>query len=225
MQLDSRLEAAASLVRNGAVVADIGTDHGLLICHLAASGTSPRGFACDINPLPLENARREIIRQGLEGVIAPLLTDGLNGLEGKGITDFLLLGMGGDLIGELVTRHRWVRDSALRFILQPMTKAEHLRRCLYREGFAITEEKAVISGRFAYTVMAAGYTGEAQEMDDLFAWTGLIGSGQGEAAGEYLRRTAARVRKKAEGLWASGSHEEEAARYDALIKQIEGKQQ
>lgn len=223
LQLDARLEAAASLVRSGAVVADIGTDHGLLICYLAASGRCPRGFACDVRPLPLANARREIARQGLGDRIEALLTDGLDGLESRGITDFLLLGMGGDLIGELVARHPWTRDPSLRFILQPMTKADHLRRGLYRDGFAVTEERAVRSGRFAYTVMAAAYTGENREIDDLFAWTGLIESGQGEAARDYLRRTAARLRKRADGLRASAAGEAEAARIDALIRGIEGK--
>jgi tRNA (adenine22-N1)-methyltransferase len=203
------------------VAADIGTDHGLLICHLVASGICPRGLACDVNPLPLANARRKILRQGLEDRIEIIQTDGLDGLEGYGVNDFLLLGMGGDLIAEIVLRHDWTRNPALRFILQPMTKAEHLRRVLYREGFALTEEKAVAAGRFVYTVMAAAYTGECREIDDFTAWTGRL-AGQRDADNlAYLARAAARARKKAAGLAHSGKSPEEAARYAALASQIE----
>jgi tRNA (adenine22-N1)-methyltransferase len=209
------------MVRREAVAADIGTDHGLLICHLVASGIAPRGLACDINPLPLANARREIQRQGLENKIETIQTDGLDGLEGYGVDDFLLLGMGGDLLGEILLRHRWTRDLALRFILQPMTKAEHLRRVLYREGFALTEEKAVAAGRFVYTVMATAYTGERWEIDDFAAWTGRLAGQRDADSLTYLRRAAARARKKAAGLARSGKAPEEAAHYAALASQIE----
>jgi tRNA (adenine22-N1)-methyltransferase len=210
------------MVRREAVAADIGTDHGLLICHLVASGIAPRGLACDVNPLPLANARREILRQGLEDKIQIIQTNGLDGLEGYGVEDFLLLGMGGDLIGEILLRHRWTRDPALRFILQPMTKAEHLRRVLYREGFALTEEKAVAAGRFVYTVMAAAYTGERREIDDFTAWTGRLAGQRDADSLTYLTRAAARARKKATGLARSGKAPEEAAHYATLASQIEG---
>jgi tRNA (adenine22-N1)-methyltransferase len=174
-----------------------------------------------VNPLPLANARREILRQGLEDKIQIILTDGLDGLESYGVEDFLLLGMGGDLIAEILLRHSWTRNSALRFILQPMTKAEHLRRALSREGFAITEEKAVAAGRFVYTVMAAAYTGDCREIDDFCAWTGRLAGQRDADSLAYLRRAAARARKKAAGLARSGKAPEEAARYAALANQFE----
>ena len=56
--LSKRLAAIAQMVRPGRITADIGTDHGHLIVWLAATGRIPRGFACDVNPKPLENAVR-----------------------------------------------------------------------------------------------------------------------------------------------------------------------
>jgi tRNA A22 N-methylase len=58
IQLDGRLSAVASLVRPGSRVADIGTDHGLLMVHLVQSGRSPGGFVCDLREKPLDAARR-----------------------------------------------------------------------------------------------------------------------------------------------------------------------
>ena len=47
IKLDSRLSAVASLVRKGSVAADIGTDHGYLLCWLIQNGISPSGIAAD----------------------------------------------------------------------------------------------------------------------------------------------------------------------------------
>ncbi|MDL2232789.1 class I SAM-dependent methyltransferase [Ruminococcaceae bacterium OttesenSCG-928-L11] len=217
--LDPRLAAAASLVREGAVTADIGTDHGYLICHLVASGRCPRGFACDINPLPLKQAEAHIAEYGLAGRIETVLTDGLAGLAQREIRDFTVLGMGGDLIGEIMTGPEWTRDPALHFVLQPMTKAEHLRRRLGETGFAIDREIAVESGRFVYTVLSVRYTGECREPDLRFAWTGLVWYNTDTASRRYLAAVADRLQKKAAGL-AAGQNREEAAPYAALALEI-----
>lgn len=218
--LDGRLAAAAALVRSGSVMADIGTDHGYLICHAVASGRSVRGYACDINAQPLERARRTIEGAGLAGTVETVLTSGLRGLEGKGITDIAILGMGGDLIGDILRESAMAKDPALHFILQPMTKADHLRRELYRMGFRMERETAVFSGRFVYSVFSVFYTGKEREADDLFAWTGKVQAGSGDAARAYLEQAAARVQKKAEGLKASGKYSHEAERYALLADKI-----
>jgi len=211
--------AAAKLVRSGSVAADIGTDHGRLICHLIASGNCPRGFACDIAEKPLNAAKQEIGRQGLSDKIEVMLTDGLFGLENRGIQDIIILGMGGDLIGEIITNAPWIKSDEFRLVLQPMTKAERLRRLLYREGFAILQETAVISGRFVYSVMQAAYTGNTQDIGDELAWGGLI-KPTTDANREYLRRTANKIKSRADGLALTKGREKEAADYYDLAKNI-----
>ena len=47
IHLDARLSLAASFVRSGSVVADIGTDHAYLPVHLVETGVCPRAFACE----------------------------------------------------------------------------------------------------------------------------------------------------------------------------------
>lgn len=55
--LDARLLAAAAYVRRGALVADIGCDHGKLAVYLARTGAARRVVAADIRPAPLARAR------------------------------------------------------------------------------------------------------------------------------------------------------------------------
>ncbi|MDR2932160.1 MAG: class I SAM-dependent methyltransferase [Oscillospiraceae bacterium] len=214
--LDDRLKAAYEMVRPGAVVADIGTDHANLICALARSGRCPRGYACDVNAAPLARAAQNIAAQGLSDRITTVLGDGLTGLDSRDVTDILILGMGGELIGEIIGAVPWSRDARLRFIVQPMTKAERLRQSLYREGFEIERETAAASGRFIYSVMQCAYTGIKREIDALFAWTGLLWYNNDAVSRAYLARVAARLRKKADGLSASGSRTDEAKIYHDL---------
>ena len=56
MELSKRLTAVASLVTEGASVADIGTDHGYVPIYLVKEGIIKKAIAMDINKGPLERA-------------------------------------------------------------------------------------------------------------------------------------------------------------------------
>ena len=217
---DPRLRLAASLVRPGAVVADIGTDHGFLVCHLVGSGHCPRGFACDINPAPLQRARRTVENQDLSTRIELLLTDGMNGLQGKDVDDFVIMGMGGELIAKILGSQPWAQNPHFHFVLQPMTRAEHLRRFLYQSGFAIQKEVAVMAGRFVYSIFSVTHTGFVREIEDLFAWTGLLWYNRDEESLVYLARVAAQLRAVADGLRRTHGRAGDADHYHALAEEI-----
>ena len=61
MELSKRLYAVASLVTEGASVADIGTDHGYIPIYLMKEGIASKVIALDINKGPLERARLHIV--------------------------------------------------------------------------------------------------------------------------------------------------------------------
>jgi tRNA (adenine22-N1)-methyltransferase len=158
LRLDARLEAVKALVRPGTVAADIGCDHGKLICSLAQSGVIKRGFACEANLGPLENAIKTIRENRLGDMVEAVLADGLNGLPYWDIDTFVIAGMGGELIADIMLSHSWVFDTRFDFILQPMTRAGVLRQRLFENGFVIEKDQAVTIGRRVYTVMYVKYT-------------------------------------------------------------------
>ena len=52
ISLTHRLSAAASLIKGGGIVADIGTDHGYLPIYLIQSGKINGAIAADIGKMP-----------------------------------------------------------------------------------------------------------------------------------------------------------------------------
>jgi len=221
--LDKRLQAVAELVREGSVVVDVGTDHGHLVCHLVGSRKCPRAFACDINCGPLARARRNILREGLGARIMTMQCDGLSKVPSDAWGDVVIAGMGGDLIARILSDYEGCKDKEKRFVLQPMTKPEHLRRELYRNGFVLLKEVAVQCGSFTYVVMQAQYTGFSVQVSRLFSHTGLLWDKDpcDEDTLDYLRKICELFRKKADGHSKSKDKQLKALEYAALCKTVE----
>lgn len=168
IRLDERLAAAASFVRLDRRICDVGTDHALLPLYLCEQG-AVSVIAADVNEGPLGAARANVEKYGAADRIRLVLSDGLKNIPP--CDDIIIAGMGGELIAEIIGGCTFVTADT-RFILQPMTKAEVLRRYLYAGGFEIMQEKgAAVSGK-AYTVMHVRYTGVKREIDDGFAYFG-----------------------------------------------------
>ena len=168
IRLDDRLAALAALVRTDRRICDVGTDHALLPCRLCEMGAASV-IASDINEHPLEAARANTEKYGFADRITLIRSDGLK--EIPPCDDVIIAGMGGELIAEIIAGCTFVTPDT-RFILQPMTKADVLRRYLYSAEFEIILENGAYSGGKAYTIMLVRYTGEKREIDDSFAYFG-----------------------------------------------------
>lgn len=219
--LDGRLSSVGRLVREGALLADVGTDHAYLPLFLLRSGRI-RGAVCsDINAAPLESAKQNARAAGLIDRCRFLLTDGAAELAGLGVTDVAIAGMGGELIADIIERAPFLRDTGIRLILQPMSRQAHLRRYLAASGFEIfAEEYSHSAGKF-YLTLGVSFTGRVRDIDCFEAEFGearFLEVLSDEARG-YLRAKARVLQKiargKDEGKESSGA---EAALYEYAIK-------
>ena len=170
--LNSRLLSAASFVRQDAVLADIGTDHAYLPLFLLGEGKIKKAFLTDINEGPLASARENAERLALSDKCEFRLTGGAIGLDGLGITDYSVCGMGGELIADIIGASAHLFDPSLRLILQPMTKQEHLRSYLWSHGFEIISEAYSREGEKLYVCFLVRYTGECRELSSFESFVG-----------------------------------------------------
>lgn len=168
VRLDPRLLTIADMVRTEGKICDVGTDHALLPCYLYEKGAKCV-IASDINDGPIKSAKATVELYGAQECVTVMKSDGLRSVPP--CDDVIVAGMGGELIARIVSECTF-KNADTRFILQPMTKAEILRRELYRNGFEITEEHTAESAGKVYTVMLVSYTGVSAEISDHFAFFG-----------------------------------------------------
>ena len=174
--LNARLFSVAELVRQGAVLADIGTDHAYLPIFLLERGTIRHAYLADVNSGPLASARENAAEHGLLDKVTLVLADGAASLSESSATDYAICGMGGELIASIIDAAPHLRCGEIRLLLQPMTRQAHLRRYLYENGFNIEREVYTTEGDKHYVVMQVRYVGVSRTIDDAEAEIGVGGT-------------------------------------------------
>lgn len=145
--LDERLSLAAALYVPCNVGADIGTDHGLLPCHLLQTGTCQRMILADVSPKALQHAESEVRRQHLQDRATLVCADGLDALTEKcGCVS--IMGMGGETIAGILQRGQ-SRLHGATLVLSAHTELFMVRQALQDIGYRITREVLCrAAGRF-----------------------------------------------------------------------------
>ena len=164
--LNARLLSAAELTRQDAIFADIGTDHAYLPLFLLEECRIKYAYCSDINKGPLDSARKNAAERNMTDYISFVLTDGASVLSDKGITDYAICGMGGELIADIIDRAPHLRDGGVNLILQPMSRQSVLRRYLASNGFEIKCESYSCDAGKYYVCMLANYTGLTRDIDE-----------------------------------------------------------
>lgn len=194
--LHPRLDTLARLVPGGPV-ADIGTDHGLLPTWLLLQKRVPSAIAADILPGPLDSARRTAARWGVS--LDLRLGDGLTVLSPGEAETIVIAGMGGDNIAAILSAAPWTREAGgPLLLLQPMSRAEALRRWLAENGYVIRGERLAREKDTLYPILSA-VGGEMAPVSEAQAWGGVLLEGD-PLWRDYLARQTARLRRAAAGM-------------------------
>lgn len=196
--LDLRMSRIAECVPDEAVLADIGTDHGKLPVYLALKNKIKRAVAADINEMPLQKAVNNIKKNNLQDKIDTFLTDGLKGIERFSPDCVVIAGMGGELI-EQILEEGTINKNNVKYILQPMTKEDSLRKYLCKNGYHITDEHIVKEGKL-YQIICAEYDGKEREIGEAESYLGEINIEKAEELfGELMERVIDRTSVKITG--------------------------
>lgn len=152
MKLSNRLLKICDLIDSVNSLADVGTDHGLVVIELAKRGLVKELWAIDNKIGPLDKAIQNINRNDYNCMIRPLLSDGLLALD-INPDAIIIAGMGTDLIIQIIINSFDKFVSAKYFILQPQTKVSELRYWLYSSGFDIIDDILVYDMGIYYPIL------------------------------------------------------------------------
>ena len=197
--LDNRLTAVSRLIRTGNTVADIGCDHGKLAVFLVQTDIAKKVIAIDVNQAPLNKAVKKVATLNLMDKIECRLGDGLLALSECEAQDIVIAGMSGVTISDIINAVEWSKNTDLRFVLVPASKADYLRNWLCENGFTIKEEVPVeAKGRF-YPVLAVEYTGQVFTPTQEFLALGLIKGNESAEAKGYKNKVIKQLQKELKG--------------------------
>ncbi|MBO7395296.1 MAG: Nif3-like dinuclear metal center hexameric protein [Ruminococcus sp.] len=216
--LDVRLQACFDLVGGEGIVCDVGTDHALLAAELIRSGKCERVVASDIKEGPLDSARRTVEKYDIADKVELVLSDGLAEVPLEGVSDVVIAGMGGETIADIIAAAIEKASENVRWVLQPMTKAEILRKRLYELGLEIVAENLVEDGDKLYTVIAAETSLTDSRLTEFETMYGFFDDEQ-LLTRKYRQRESERLIKIAESLEKSGKVSE-SVHYRALGRKM-----
>ena len=167
-QLSKRLETAASYIKKGARLADIGSDHAYLPCHLAQKEQVSFAIAGEVVIGPYASAKKQIKESNVQAVVEARLGDGLAVIEKSDAIDTITIcGMGGDLIARILDAGK--EDNRLetveRLILQPNNGEKKLRQWLFDNNYGIISEEILKENDKIYEIIVA------EPNDDISAYT------------------------------------------------------
>lgn len=160
IKLSKRLNKIAELVDFGASVIDVGTDHGYVPNFLCEYKISRDIIATDISKNSLEKSIELTRELGNEKEIRNILANGIVNEERDNI---IIAGLGGIQIAEIIAKSIDIAKSSKKLILQPMQKANILRRELNNMGFEIFDEEIIYEDERYFEIILAKFSNYKNE--------------------------------------------------------------
>ena len=150
--MSKRIRALAELVPSGSVLADIGTDHGLLPILVVQQGIVRKAYACDVAEGPLSQAEANIAQKGLQDSIQTILGNGFENVP-EDCTSAVLAGMGyytaTGILEDAVDR----LDQFEAIIVQINADVPMLRKWISNHHFTIQKERTIEDRKKYYTAV------------------------------------------------------------------------
>lgn len=161
VRISDRLKTVAHMCDKGAVVADIGTDHGYLPIYLVQEKIAPSAIAMDLRKGPLDKAKKHISDNYLQDKIQTRLSDGLEKLSCDEADIITICGMGGRLIADILAKGIDVISQNTTLIVSPQSEVGEFRHFLVSQGFDIDDEKMLKEdGKYYFIIRCRRSDGE-----------------------------------------------------------------
>ncbi len=149
MKLSQRLFTIASLVKKGAVVADIGADHGLLSIYLVENKIAQKVFAVENKKGPFSRLEKNT-KEYRE--ITASFSDGISKIPDD-VDTVIIAGMGGILVSDILIKNEEKLKNVQYIIVDAHRDLILVRQTLENLGYEFEKEILIKEGVF-YNVMS-----------------------------------------------------------------------
>ncbi len=214
IKLTPRLRSVADAALGGRSIADVGTDHGYVCVYIAQKDGDAVLTAADINPAPLESARRSAAEYGVYDRIRFVLADGLRFSGAERADTVILAGMGGETIMGILSAAPWTKNA--RLVLQPQSKLDRLCLWLGENGYGIESAALCREGRRLYTALTV--TGAPSLY--VCAEDALMAAGD-PLLPDWLDSRSASLRRAVSGMERAGAEAAGLAAARELLRRLE----
>lgn len=154
-KLSSRLEAVVKYIPYGFTVADIGSDHAYLPCHVVKKGSVPFAIAGEVVEGPYQSARKNVQAEGLTEQISVRMGSGLEVIDPGEVDCVTIAGMGGALITSILESGKDKLVGVKRLILQPNISAISIREWFLQNGWELKDEDILEEDGKIYEILVA----------------------------------------------------------------------
>lgn len=152
MKINDRLKTIGDLVSANSFCLDVGCDHAFLDIYLVKKNKGIKAIAADVLEGPLNQARENIKKEGLEEVIETRLGNGLDTYSSE-VDTVIISGMGGRNMIGIFKDNLHVLKEIDTIIVSPNNYQEDVKRFLCKNGFMIDDEVMVKEKKFIYQII------------------------------------------------------------------------
>jgi tRNA (adenine22-N1)-methyltransferase len=173
-KLSERLATVANYIPMGSRIADIGSDHAYLPCHVVKKGAVRHAIAGEVAEGPYQSALKQVELEGLTERIVVRKGDGLEVIQPGEVDCITIAGMGGTLITSILEAGKDKLVNVERLILQPNVGAHAIRSWLCEHNWKLVSESILKEDGKIYEVLVAqngsgeGIYCEMEELELLF---------------------------------------------------------
>ncbi len=153
MKLGNRLENVANLVGHVGTMADIGADHAKVPIHLITQEKAQRAIVVEVTNGPFASASQAVRQAGLADRIRVLLGNGLHPIHPGEVDTFVIAGMGGATIWDILTSEHAqnvLSSGSNALVLQPLSLGGLLRYGAPQLGYTIQFDQRIEENGIIY---------------------------------------------------------------------------
>lgn len=207
-----RLSRIEELIDEGAVVADIGCDHGYLCIDLIKKKIAGKCYAMDVAEGPLNQAKKAIEKQSLN--IETILSDGLDKCP-EDVDTVVIAGMGWMTIHAILMKNLEKCVWFKKIILQPNRDLDECRKWISDHGFTILDETLVEDKKF-YEIIVMNLKNHEPYCEEDIYFGPFIRKKKDECFHKYYRQRLKKLNQVLPGC----SKEEDISRIRSQIEMI-----